>query len=119
MGTMTTASRSRFLIWGASVVVLLLIANALVAVQHTGSRAGQTYRWVCRESGAELSYTPSAFGSARLAPGRAGLDGACRWELVEPKPLSPLLPWNWLACALDRPAPDPEVIIRQEKLAMR
>src|SRR5262249_21912545 len=50
MGTMASSSRGRILFWLVGAVALLLVANALVAVQHTGSRAGQTYRWVCRES---------------------------------------------------------------------
>ena len=64
-----------------------------------------------------MSYTPSVFGSARLSPGRGDSGAGRHWELVEPRPPSPLLPWNWLAVLLDRPAPDPEAVIRKEKLA--
>ena len=95
---------------------MLLVANVLVAVRHLGTRAGQTYRWVCRESGAELSYTPGAFGSARLAGGSAAPQRGHRWKLVEPQRPSPLLPWNWLALLLDTPAPDPKEVIRLQKL---
>ena len=41
------------------------------------------------------------------------IDG-CRWQLVEPQPLSPLLPWNWLACALATSEPNPEDVIRRK-----
>jgi hypothetical protein len=94
---------------------LLLVANVLVAVRHLGTRAGQTDRSVCRESGAVLSYSPAVFGGARLAPGRADRGGGRRWELVEPRPPSLLLPWNWRAVLLERPAPDPEAVFRQAK----
>jgi hypothetical protein len=105
------------LAWCAAGVALLTAVNVFVAVRHAGSGAGRTYRWVCRESGAELSYTPSVFGSARLTPGHTDTGGVRRWELVEPQPPSPLLPWNWLAVLLDRPTPDPEEVIRREKPA--
>jgi hypothetical protein len=111
------AIQKKLLAWCAVAASLLLIANVLVAVRHLGGRAGQAYRWVCRDSGAELSYRPAVFGSARLAPGRAAQGGGRRWELVEPRPPSALRPWNWLALLLDRPAPDPETVVRQEKLA--
>jgi hypothetical protein len=103
-------------VWCALVSTVLLIANLLVAVQHLGRRAGQTYRWVCPEAEAELSYTPSVFGSARLRSRRIASGRTYRWVLVEPRPLSPLQPWNWLAVALDRSAPDPEVVIRKAGL---
>ena len=83
------------------------------AFQHMGTRPGQSYCWVCSETGAELSYNPGVFGSARLIPGGIPPVRGYHWELVEPEPLSPLLPWNWLALFADRPIPDPEVVIRQ------
>src|SRR5262245_51429932 len=101
------ARRKRLLTWCVVGGVLLLIANPLVAIWHLGRRAGQTYCWVCPETGAELSYSPSVFGSARLKPDRNARVGGCSWELVEPQPRSLLLPWNWLARALDRSTPDP------------
>src|SRR5262245_65418546 len=104
-------SRKRILVGCAVGLVLLIFANVLVAIRHAGTRAGQTYRWVCPESAAELSYNPSVFGSVRLTPGTNGR--ARRWELVEPRPASAFLPWNWLALMLDRPALDPEALIRQ------
>jgi len=107
------ASRKKLLICCAVGLVLLLVANLLVAIRQAGTRAGQTYRWVCTESSAEFSYNPSMFGSARLTPGN-GAKG--RWTLVEPRPASPALPWNWLTLVLDRPALDPEILIRQENL---
>jgi hypothetical protein len=97
-------------------VSLLVIANVVVAVRQVGTRAGQTYRWVCPESGARLSWNPSVFGSARLSAGGVAEGRGRRWVLVEPQPPSPLLPWNWLVMLLDRPAPDPEAVIRQERL---
>ena len=115
---MSADSRRMFVICCAVGAALLVVANALVAVLHTGSRAGQTYRWVCRDSGAELSYTPSVFGGVRLTPGRAGAERGRRWELVEPRPPSPVLPWNWLALLLQPPAPDPEAVIRQATLGV-
>jgi hypothetical protein len=104
-------SKKKLLSWFAIAVVVLLVANLHVAVRRVGAGAGRTYRWVSRETGAELSYQPSVFGSARLAGEAKG-----RWELVEPNPPSPLLPWNWLARLLDRSAPDPEEVIRQQNL---
>jgi hypothetical protein len=103
-------------VWCALGCPLLLFANLLVAVQHLGTRPGQTYRWVCPESGAELSVTPSVFGSARLTPGRIASGRGDDWVLVAPRLPSPLLPWNWLALALDRSVPDPEVVIRRAGL---
>jgi hypothetical protein len=99
--------------WCAFGICLLLAVNVIVAVRQVGTRAGQTYRWVCRESGTTLSYSPSVFGSAHVVPGAADPRRGGRWELVEPQPPSPALPWNWLALLLDRPAPDPEVVFRQ------
>jgi len=112
-----TDRRKRLLAWTALGVALLLIANMVVALWHIGRVSGQTYRWVCRESGAELSYNPSVFGSARLTPPGAKPAAGCKWDLVEPRPLSPLLPWNWLALILEPPPPDPEAVLRQQKLA--
>jgi len=103
--------KKKLLTWFAIAVVVLLLANLLVAVRQVATGAGRSYRWVSGETGAELSYQPSVFGSARLAGEAKG-----RWELVEPHPPSPLLPWNWLARLLDRPAPDPEEVIRQQIL---
>jgi hypothetical protein len=111
-----TDRRKRLLAWSALAVALLLIANLLVALWHIGRVSGQTYRWVCRESGAELSYNPSVFGSARLSPPGAAAPRECNWELLEPRPLSPYLPWNWLARILDPPPPDPEAVLRQQKM---
>ena len=108
--------RKKVVLWIAIAITLLLIGNSLVATRRLGTIPGQAYRWVCRESGAELSYDPSVFGSARLSPPGAPAAG-CRWELVEPEPLSPFLPWNWLAIAVDRPVPNPEDIINREGLA--
>jgi hypothetical protein len=103
--------------WCAVAAFLLVSANAFVAVRHLGTRAGRSYRWVCQETGEELSYNPSVFGSTRLSPpGAPALGRERRWELVEPQGPSPMLPWNWMAWVLDRPAPDPEAVIRQEKL---
>ena len=113
---MSADSRRILVICCAVGAALLVAAHARVVVLHTGSRAGQTYRGVCRDSGAELSYTPSVFGGVRLTPGRAGAERGRRWELVEPRPPSPVLPWNWLALLLQPPAPDPEVVIRQATL---
>jgi hypothetical protein len=109
-----TSTRRELITWSVIAGVLLLMANLLVAVRHLGTRAGQTYRWVSPDSGAELTYNPSQFGSAKItgSPRRGS-----RWELIEPLPPSPKLPWNWLAFLLDRPAPDPESVIRQEHLA--
>jgi len=112
-----THPRKRLRSWCAAGLAVLLIANVVVAVGHLGSRAGRTYRWVNPQSGAELFYNPSEFGSARLTPGK-GASGA-RWQLVEPPRHSPALPWNWLALLLDPPAPDPESVIRQENLIAR
>jgi hypothetical protein len=97
-------------------LALLLAANALVAAMHLGSHAGQTYRWISQESGSQLTYTPSVFGSARITPGRVGSSGRAHWVLVEPHQPSALLPWNWLALLLLAPSPDPDAIIRQEGL---
>jgi hypothetical protein len=112
--TMATGSRSNILFWTTGGAVLLLLVNVVVAVVHTGSRAGQTYHWVCRKSGAELSYNPSAFGSVRLTPGRSEPGTGRHWELVEPRTPSPLLPWNWLTVLLHPPVPDAEAVIRQQ-----
>ncbi|HTK76692.1 MAG TPA: hypothetical protein VL371_15600 [Gemmataceae bacterium] len=60
-----------------------------------------------------MSYNPGTFGSARLAPGRIPAVRGYHWELVEPEPLSPLSPWNWLALLGDGPIPDPDMVIRQ------
>ena len=102
--------------WCAAAAALLLIGNVLVAVHHLGTGAGRTYRWVCRETGAQLSYNPSVFGGPERASlvGR-GAAGGRRWELVEPR-LSLWLPWNWLAACLDRTAPDPDAVLRQEHI---
>ena len=116
-GVLIAAPRRKVLAWCAAGVALLTAVNVFVAVRHAGSGAGRTYRWVCRESGAELSYTPSVFGSARLTPGHTDTGGVRRWELVEPQPPSPLLPWNWLAAVLHGAAQDPEAVIRQENLS--
>jgi hypothetical protein len=105
--------RKRQIVLGWLAIVILLIANGVVAVRYLGARAGQTYRWVCRESGAELIATPSKFGDAHLRSGRALSGRTYLWELVEPQPPSALLPWNWLALALDRPGPDPNKIVRE------
>ena len=107
--------RKKMFLWITIGVLLLLIANGLVALQQMGTQPGRTYRWVCRDSGAELSYTHGVFGSGRLVPGNPR-QNAMRWELVEPRPPSPLLPWNWLAAIVDQSAPDPEVVISQESL---
>jgi hypothetical protein len=48
------ASWKRSLVWCVVGAAALLAANALVAVLHAGSQAGQTYHWVCLNSGAEL-----------------------------------------------------------------
>jgi hypothetical protein len=110
---MATSSKK---LWarGAIGVALLIAANVLVAVQHNGTHAGQTFRWIGHESGAELTYNPSQFGSTRLSPGHGDSSRETKWEMVEPQSPSPLLPWNWLAVALDPPAPDPGAIIRQQ-----
>ena len=107
-----TAPHKRLLL-GSAVAGLLVIANLVVAFHQLGIRAGTWYRWVCPETGAKLSYNPGIFGSARLVPGGKFPVGAYGWQLVEPEPLSPLLPWNWLALLADRPPPDPEAVIRQ------
>jgi hypothetical protein len=109
---MAVSQHGRFL--SCMGVAALLAVNVLMAVGHSGTRSGQTYRWVCRESGAQLSYTPSVFGSVRLVPGRARDGFAHRWKLVEPRAPSAWLPWNWLAVLLVAPPPDPEVILRQQ-----
>ena len=113
---MTVATRKRLLTWSVLVAVLLLAANAFVAIQQLGSGAGRKYHWICQESGAELSYSPSEFGSACLVPEKAKLEPGQRWELVDPQPPSAFLPWNWLAIWLERPAPDPETVIRHQNL---
>jgi hypothetical protein len=95
----------------AAVVAVLVIGNVVVAVRHLGVRAGQTYRWVCRETGTELSYSPSQFGSVHLTPADVPAPNG-RWELIEPRPPAVWLPWNWLAAALQPPAPDPNAVIR-------
>jgi hypothetical protein len=109
-------SRKKLLACCAASGILLLSANVLVALRHLGTRAGQTYHWVCRESGAELSCNPSVFGSARLVPPDATQQRGWRWELVEPRPLSSGLPWNWLALLLESPVPDAEAVIREANL---
>ena len=111
--------QKRLLIGCVVGTVLLLTANGLVAVRHLGTGAGRTYRWICRESGDELSYNPSVFGGperAHLAPGGTVRESEWHWELVEPRPRSAWLPWNWLAIWLDPPIPNPDSVIRQEQL---
>src|SRR5262245_6242012 len=107
------ASRKKILARCAVGCLLLIVTNAYVAVHYLGTPAGQTYRWICNEYGVELIYTPSVFGCARLTPNGTTLNGERSWKLVQPRELSPLFPWNWLALALDPPGPDPESVIRQ------
>src|SRR5262245_28886878 len=107
-----TAAHKKLLLWLAF-GVLLVIANLLVAVRHSGKRAGQWYRWVCADTGAKLSYNPGIFGSARLIPGGKPPVRGYRWELVEPELLSPLFPWNWLALLADTPKPEPDLVVRE------
>jgi hypothetical protein len=100
------ASRKQVLAWAGGAVALLMVANLIVAVRWVGTRAGEIYVWVCRRSGAELSYNPSVFGGpgrARLQPGAGHGGVGHHWELVAPKRPDPRLPWNWLALLLDRP----------------
>jgi hypothetical protein len=104
------APHKKLLLWSLG-GVLLVIANLVVAVHRIGTRAGTTYRWVCSETGAILSYNPGAFGSERLRPGGRPPVRGDYWELVEPEPLSPLLPWNWLALLADGPTPDPDLVL--------
>jgi hypothetical protein len=114
-----STSRRRVLAWGVAAAVVLVAANVVVAGRVVGTRAGQTYVWVCRESGAELSYNPSVFagpGRSRLVPGATPAPGGHRWEQVAPRRSDPRRPWNWLAWLLDQPTPDPEAVIRQERL---
>ena len=108
-----TRVRKQQLVLGALAVGVLILANCIVAVRFLGTGAGRTYRWVCRETGAELVSTPSIFRNAHLKPGPANSGGPYSWELVEPPPPSILLPWNWLARALDPPGPDPNKIVRE------
>src|SRR6202040_2253555 len=86
---MTSPWKKLFGRCAAGVFLLLLIGNVFVAVLHMGTGSDQTYRWVCLESGSELSYKPSVFGSARLVPGGTASGHGCRWELIEPRPPSP------------------------------
>jgi hypothetical protein len=111
-----TIQWKKVLIGSGIAAILLLAANVLVAIWQTGTQAGQTYRWVCKESNLELIYAPGVFGNARLVPGNGADVHDCRWELVEPSPRLALLPWNWLVCVIDQPAPDPQVVIRDAKL---
>src|SRR5262249_44988646 len=99
---------------GAIVTTLsaLIVSNALIALRHVGIRAGQEYQWVCRESGAVLSYNPAIFGSARVSGRVADAARDFEWELIEPKSLSPYLPWNWLAIVMSTRAPDPREVWR-------
>lgn len=110
-----TESQRKQRTWCALGVAALVLANLLVLAGNRTAPVGQRYRWVCRESAAELAYTPSMYGSARLSPGGGFPGGGYRWELVEPRPLSPL-PWNWLTLlAGAAPAPDPAEVIRRER----
>src|SRR5262245_32450546 len=111
--------RKRRLGWTAAAVVLMLLANGVVAVLHLGKQAGTRYRWVCPTCGAELTYATGSFGSARLTPGRSVPEGDCPWELVSPQPPSAFLPWNWLARLLASPAPDPAEVHRKAQRPWR
>jgi len=104
------------LLLGSAFAGLLVIANLVVAFPQLGRRAGTWYRWVCPETGAKLSYNPGIFGSARLTPGVEAPVMGYRWQLVEPEPLSPLLPWNWLALIVSPPLPEPEAVMRQQRM---
>ena len=109
---MTARRKSLAAWWWAAGVALLIVANVFVAIRNAGTRAGQTYRWVCPETGASLTYDSSVLGSARLTTSRGPLpDGVYTWELVDPAPLSPK-PWNWLAILLEKSPPDPEELLR-------
>src|SRR5207249_8514875 len=94
-GIAMSAPRKKLLLW--CIAGLLVVANLLVAFQHIGTRPGLSYRWVCTDTGATLSYNPGVFASGRLRPGGIPPVRGYHWELVEPEPLPPLLPWNWLA----------------------
>ena len=110
---MAAASKIRTLRWCLIGFAILIVANVLIAAIHTGTQAGQTYRWLCRDSGVELSYNPSVFGSARLSHGRTDLLRGHCWELIEPRAPSPVLPWNWLARLLAPATPSADAVAQQ------
>jgi hypothetical protein len=95
------------------VALLFVAANILVAIRHVGSQPGQTYRWVCKQSGAQLSANPGVFGQVKLTGTPPTTSTPDQWQLLEPRPLPAWQPWNWLALVLERPAPDPDKLIRQ------
>jgi hypothetical protein len=112
------ASRKTIVAWCAAGALFLFFTNVVVMVRYLGSRAGQSYRWVCRDSGAELTYSPSTFGSARLIPGRAIPERTHRWELIEPRPLPAHMPWNWLALLVSPRELDANAVMQQENLKL-
>jgi hypothetical protein len=91
--------------------LFLVVANVLVAIRHLGVQPGQTYRWVCLQSGAELSFNPSVFGQARLVSAQRPAGLRYRWDLKEPRSLALWQPWNWLAIALQKPVPNPASLL--------
>jgi hypothetical protein len=96
--------------WVWALLVVFVFSNVGVAVHYVGTRAGQTYYWICRETGAEIYYRPSEFGAvSRYEPGTNN-GSVRRWELIEPLPLSAWRPWNWLALLMSPPAPNPETL---------
>jgi hypothetical protein len=108
-----------FLLRTGFVGFLLVAANILVAIHHLGTRSGQTYRWVCKQSGAELSVNQGAFGQVKLRAAQPMANARHQWQLQEPRPLRPWQPWNWLALVLQRPTPDPDDLLRQDAAARR
>jgi hypothetical protein len=93
-------------------VSALFAANVAVAVHTTGTAAGQTYRWLDRDTGAVLVYSPSVFGSAHFELKPRTNRSAGHWELLSPERPSPWLPWNWLAVTLTAQPPDPDTVVR-------
>jgi hypothetical protein len=93
-------------------VSALFAANVAVAVHATGTQAGTTYRWMDRDTGAVLVYTPGHFGGPRLEKSPSAARSSGHWELLSPDSPSPWLPWNWLAVTLSPPPPDPDEVAR-------
>jgi hypothetical protein len=89
----------------------MLLINVIFFVEHTGTRAGTSYRWVSDATAAELTFAPSKgfLNATHLRPGRGGPSARHRWRQVEPPPLSIWKLWQWLALAFDT-GPDPKKI---------
>ncbi len=103
------ASSRRRGLWIGWSVIALLSANLLVAMRPP---PGEVYRWSCRRSGAELVFDPSDLvHPASLFTHEPIPVEDCLWLLVQPQLPAPWIPWNWLAAALARPAPDPNTIL--------